>query len=217
MSVKRIEISALSIVEMETLTRRTARLWLLILLGFMLVAAILSWLWTGRAAKEQQQVISRSEAQIVDSRAGAVRDWVANQRRAIDTVATNPTLVPYLSGDGLGDYVSTYLRDTAERDGFTKGLSQVPANVARQDGPGLAIVDLQGRVLIGIGGPLPPADDLIALAKDNNILVDGIATLKGGSALRLLKTLPSKGSERRMIYWHDYHSQVKLLVLRNMR
>jgi hypothetical protein len=196
MSAKIISQAAASIAEMEAAARRTARRWLLILLGFMLLAAMASWWWTGRAVQEQLQNILRSEGQIADSRATAVADWVASQRRTLEAVASNPTLVPYLASGGdaaLSDYVRNYLRDTAERDGFTKGLSQVPANVARDDGPGLAIVDAQGRVLIGIGGPLPGADDLIKNINGTQTLVDGTAMLKGGSALRLLKAI---GPER---------------------
>jgi hypothetical protein len=195
--------SAMSIAATEAAARRTARRWLLILLGLMAIAAVLSWLWTGRSAQEQLQNIMRSEAQIADSRAAAVNDWVASQRRTLDVVAANPTLVPYLASGfdaDLGAYVRNYLRDIAERDGFTKGLSQVPANVARENGPGLAIIDPQGRVLIGIGGPLPGAEDLIATLKGGETLVDGAATLKAGNALRLLKALPTDSGDRRFVY-----------------
>ncbi len=192
-----------SITEIEAAARRTARRWLLILLGAMVLAAAVSWVWTGRAAQEQLQNIMRSEAQIADSRAAAITDWVASQRRTIDAVAANPTLVPYLASGQDADtsaYVRNYLRDTAERDGFTRGLSQVPANVARDDGPGLAIIDAQGQVLVGIGGPLPAADDLIKAVKDNAIVVDGAAMLKRGSAMRLLKALPSDMGAARYVY-----------------
>jgi PAS domain-containing protein len=195
--------SVLSIAATEAAARRTARHWLMILIAVMALAAVLSWLWTGRAAREQYQNIQRSEAQIADSRAAAVSDWIASQRRTIDAVAANPTLVPYLASGGdsdLGAYVRNYLRDTAERDGFTKGLSQVPANVARDDGPGLAIIDAQGRVLVGIGGPLPGAEDMIATLKSDQMMVDGAAQLKTGSALRLLKALPTEGGARRFVY-----------------
>lgn len=195
--------AALSIGEIEAAARRTSRRWLLILLGLMLLAATLSWLWTGRAAQEQLQNIMRLEAQIADSRAAAVTDWVASQRRSLDAVAANPTMVPYLASGGDTDtsaYVRTYLRDIAERDGFTKGLSQVPANVTRDDGPGLAIIDAQSRVLVGIGGPLPAADDLIKAVNGNDIAVDGAAMLKAGSALRLLKALPGGMGAPRYVY-----------------
>ncbi len=195
-------MSAQTIAAIEAAARRTARFWLLALLAVMAVAALASWTWTGRTARDKLQAIYASEAQIADSRAAAVADWVASQRRSVEAVAANPSLVPYLASGGdadLGAYVRNYLRDTAERDGFTKGLSQVPANVTREDGPGLAIVDAQGRVLIGIGGPLPKADDLIARASGNEMIVDGAAQLKSGSALRLLK--PLDGSpERRFVY-----------------
>jgi hypothetical protein len=208
MSADQHHTAAVSIGEIEAAARRTSRRWLLILLGMMLLAAALSWLWTGRAAQAQLQNIMRSEAQIADSRAAAVTDWVASQRRSLDAIAANPTLVPYLASGGDADtsaYVRNYLRDTAERDGFTRGLSQVPANVARDDGPGLAIIDAQGRVLVGIGGPLPAADDLIKAVKANDIkandiAVDGAAMLKGGSALRLLKALPGGMGAPRYVY-----------------
>ncbi len=196
-------VSAETISAMEAAARRTARRWLLLLLMVMALAALLSWIWTGRTAQAQRQAILRSEAQIADSRAAAVADWVASQRRTLEAVAANPSLVPYLASGGaadLGAYVRNYLRDMAERDGFTKGLSQVPANVARDDGPGLAIVDAQGRILMGIGGPLPPADDLIAASKGPDIVTDGAAQLKAGSALRLLKPLPDIGGARRFVY-----------------
>jgi hypothetical protein len=192
-------MSAQTISAIEADARRTARFWLLALLAVMAVAALASWAWTGRAAQDKLQAIYASEAQIADSRAAAVADWVAATRRSVEAVAANPSLVPYLASGGdtdLGAYVRNYLRDTAERDGFTKGLSQVPANVARTDGPGLAIVDAQGRALISIGGPLPPSTDMIARAKGAGMLVDGTVQLKSGSALRLLRPLEGAGAKR---------------------
>jgi hypothetical protein len=203
MPVETLLATAPSISAMEAAARRTARLWLMILLGVMTLAALASWWWTGRTVQAQYEAIARSEGQIADSRAAAIADWMSNQRRTIEAVAANPSLVPYLATGGDADmsaYVRNYLRDTAERDGFTKGLSQVPANVARPDGPGLAIVDAQGRNLIDIGGPLPRADDMIAQSKNTDMLVDGAAQLKGGSAIRFLKALPVQDGIRRFVY-----------------
>jgi hypothetical protein len=188
--------------DMDAAARRTARFWLLALLAVMALAAALAWIWTGRAAADEEARIYANEAQVADSRSAAVSDWVARQRRTVESIAANPSLVPYLASGGdaaLGGYVENYMRDVAEREGFTRGLTQVPANVARSDGPGLAIVDEQGRVLIGIGGPLPPADDLIALGK-TDMVVDGGARLKAGSALRLLHPLPAEMGGKRYAY-----------------
>lgn len=101
---------------------------------------------------------------LADSRAAAVGDWLERQAGVANGLAQNASLQIYVtelalaSGDRAGvtdeaaqaEYLHNLLVVTAERTGFAspQQAPRVGANVARVGTAGLAIVDVQGRVLV---------------------------------------------------------------------
>lgn len=101
---------------------------------------------------------------IADSRAADVAGWLAGQKREIDALAGNATVqlllseVALVGGDldavtdarGQLQYLDNLIELTAERAGFESPHSSddLPANVELPTPVGLALLDVEGRVLV---------------------------------------------------------------------
>ncbi len=172
--------------------------WVRALLLALAFGGILGWWWTGLESNRQETTLYDHEAQIVDSRAAAISSWVADQRRSVSSVAANPAIGVYVMSQTTGDkeaalgqagYLKNLIQNVAERDGWLSGDSQVPANVVRDNSPGLAILGPEGGILAGAGGPLPSPLDMIT----GKLAVNGTTRLAQGSVLRLLMPINSPG------------------------
>ena len=110
---------------------------------------------------------------VADSRAEAVTSWIESQYATLTALAENASLQIYMTELSLarGDPTKTtaaaaqagYLRNllavTAARGGFTgKALGpDVPANVKRVGVAGVALLDMQGRILVATPD-MPPLE-----------------------------------------------------------
>jgi hypothetical protein len=185
--------------QMEAAVRRRLRLWALALAALLLLSAGLAWLWTGIGEADRLRALNTSESEITATRAVAISSWLERQQAVVEAVAANPTLVPYLAtagakdatAQGLAGYLRSYLLDTATREGFLRGTSEVKANTARPDAPGLALLAADGTVLVSAGGPMPPATDLLA-RRPGALVSDSRLRLASGPVIRWLK--PVTGS-----------------------
>ena len=178
--------------QMEQQLRQRMRLWALALLGLLVASALLAWAWTGASSREALRGLREAESQVAASRAAAVESWLKRQQDAVASVAGNPSVEPYLitrnsaDGAGLAGYLRTYLLDVAQREGYLRGVSQVPANTERPPAPGLALIGADGQVLVGVGGPMPPATDLLK-AGSSALVSDAGMQLQAGPVLRMVK------------------------------
>jgi PAS domain S-box-containing protein len=118
---------------------------------------------------------------VAEGRATMVADWVARQREAAKAIAENATLQLYLTelalagGDrtlvtdeaGQAGYVRNLILVAAERAGFVSSRPplDVPANVARSGGAGIAVFDPVQRLLVATQAPPALDGALMALAK----------------------------------------------------
>ncbi len=122
---------------------------------------------------------------IAESRVAELDGWLARQRDEIHGLAINPTIELLLSelAAAQGDpaaipdaeaqlgYVTNLLEVTADRTGFLGPVlgPEVPANVSRVAVEGLALFDLQGRLLANVPAALSaglPADPATAAAME---------------------------------------------------
>ncbi|OAB56438.1 hypothetical protein AY599_21375 [Leptolyngbya valderiana BDU 20041] len=134
----------------------------LLLAGAVGIAAIATFVGT-----ERERDLRRWQDRlglIADSRAADVADWLAGQKREIDSLAGNATVQLLLSelalvggelaaitdARGQMQYLGNLLSLTAERAGFEapRGADQVRANVDMPTPVGLGVRDAEGRVLV---------------------------------------------------------------------
>ncbi len=110
---------------------------------------------------------------VADSRAAAVESWLGRQWSEVAGVAGNESVRLYMTelaaaggdarsvadGEGRAEYLQNFLTVTGDRSEFSGPLlgPDVAANVGRMGVAGLAIVDLQGRLVMGTRGV--PAGD----------------------------------------------------------
>ncbi len=114
---------------------------------------------------------------VADSRHAAVEDWLERQFGDLMHLAQNASLQIYVTellseerdpaqpSDATAEasYLENLLVVTAERTGFTGRLTgaQVDANVERTGVAGIALLDMQGRILVATPG-FPPAEGPLA-------------------------------------------------------
>lgn len=145
-----------------------------------LIAGSLSWRFIAQERERELRGWQSRMAVVADSRMAAVNEWLARQQTAVAALADNASLQLYMTELSLGGGDSSqvtdetaqaaYLRNllivTAEREGFAAGPagSQVEANVRRLGAAGLALVDVEGRVLVATPGMPPLSGRLAGLA-----------------------------------------------------
>jgi HD-GYP domain-containing protein (c-di-GMP phosphodiesterase class II) len=183
-------------------TSGSPRGWLIGLALLVLAALAGAW-WLADRGQSAELAQVRAQAELVSaSRAQAVNQWVADQRRTIETLADNPAVQIYVASlvggaepaivQGQSAYLRSLLQAAAERGGFLEGVSQVPANVARVPAPGLAVIGPSGQMLVEAGGPLPLAGDLIGRAR-SGLATDGTRRLDAGPVLSIVAPIMGQG------------------------
>jgi len=122
---------------------------------------------------------------VADSRAAAVDEWLGGQKKAISTIAGNPSLSFFMTelqwsgdvaavtdGESRLQILKNYLLFSADQTGFTAPPegADVPANIARKARAGLMVIDPAGRPVVGT----PWTPDVIKRLG----ALDALATLK---------------------------------------
>lgn len=182
--------------ELRVRHRRTLGRLVALLALVMIVAAIIGWYWTGRAATNQLEQVRASEAEIVKGRLATLSAYLDDRLKSLVTLANNPGAQLYVStphgaptegevAAGQAGYMHNLLLAVAERDGWLIGASGVGANLPSGDHAGLALLSTKGDVLLQVGGPVPTGLDLTT-RQPTKPLIDGGGQVAGAAALRLL-------------------------------
>jgi HD-GYP domain-containing protein (c-di-GMP phosphodiesterase class II) len=155
-----------------------------------------------RSEEERELVHWQNKLNLIaDSRAAALDDWVEMHFRELRAVADNPSLQIYLADilsksreknlGGEEPAQAVFLRNllvvTADRLHFltkpSSELQSVHANVSQPSGTGLALIGMDGKVLVSTGGLNAPDADLskklAEVSKTRPSFIDAFSTASG--------------------------------------
>ncbi len=152
----------------------------LILVTVLGVVAVFRYVATERARDMQDWQVRMGI--VADSRFAAVNDWLERRFGVLTDLAQNASLQLYLTQIELAGGIENadgemaeagYLRNllvaTADSGGFTAPVHgpKINANVARIGVAGIALLDMQGRIMVATPTMPPIGDRLVGLIRTN--------------------------------------------------
>lgn len=147
-----------------------------VLLATVCVALYGAYAFTERERARDVQLLQTRMNVVADSRADAVRRWLAAQYGVLAGLADNASLQIYIKVVSAGDgeepfdpdpanltYLRTLLEATASRSGFQPRVQSpsLPANVRPLGDACIALIDPRGSVIVATAG-MPPLEGRIA-------------------------------------------------------
>jgi len=178
---------------------------------FILVAIAVAGVWAAFAfveAEKRQDIksVGNQLRVIGESRASAISNWIDKNMEVVDQLASNESLQVYLTNivlagaeaDGIGldhpeaDYLRNYLKTQAVVTNFWSGEPpKVTANVTHSAQSGLALLDVDGNVLVA-SNALPEMSvqirqALVTAAEGKPAYIDMFDSGGGGATLGFMQ------------------------------
>lgn len=148
-----------------------ARNTLLIVIGLSLMglfAAVMVWRFALEQETREKIVLHNRMAIVLNGRSDAISKWIEQQENMVRSLGENTSLRLYLNSlsndlgleaqgqQALKEFILPLLNDRANQNGFMANIAQpefeVKANIRKQNHAGLALTNLEGRVIVATSG-----------------------------------------------------------------